>query len=55
MRLLNPVLAVAALCLATAGCAVVGGIFKGGLIIGIIIAVIVIVLLMKLFGGRGAA
>jgi uncharacterized membrane protein len=55
MRLLNPLLAVAALCLATAGCAVAGGIFKGGFIIGIIIAVVVIVLLMRLFGGRGRA
>jgi hypothetical protein len=40
--------------LATAGCAVVGGIFKGGFIIGLIVAIIVIGLLVKMFGGRGA-
>jgi hypothetical protein len=42
------------LALTTAGCAIAGGIFKGGFIIGLIIAVIVIGLLMKMFGGRGA-
>lgn len=35
-----------------AGCDLIGGIFKGGLILGIIIAVIVIALLMKVFGRR---
>jgi hypothetical protein len=34
-------------------CDLIGGIFKGGLIIGIIIAVILIAIVMKLFGGRG--
>ena len=34
-------------------CDLIGGIFKGGLILGIIIAVIIIAIVMKLFGGRG--
>jgi hypothetical protein len=34
------------------GCAVVGGIFKGGVAVGIFIAVIVAILLFALFGRR---
>ena len=36
-----------------AACGLIGGIFKGGLIIGIIVAVIIVMLVLKLFGGRG--
>jgi hypothetical protein len=41
------------LALATAGCEVVGGIFKAGVWVGIIIAVVVVVGLLMLFRGRG--
>jgi hypothetical protein len=34
------------------GCAVVGGIFKGGVVVGILITVVVVILLFKLFGRR---
>ncbi len=34
------------------GCAVVGGIFKGGVVVGIVIAVVVVILLFLLFGRR---
>lgn len=43
------------LCVATAGCGLAAGIFKGGFIIGLIIAIVVIGLLVKLFSGRGGA
>lgn len=46
-------LILAALSLALGGCGVIGGIFKGGFIIGLIVAIIVIGILVKLFGGRG--
>jgi hypothetical protein len=46
--LLFPLLAVA-----FSGCAVVGGIFKGGMAVGIFIAVVVIILVFVLFGRRG--
>jgi hypothetical protein len=35
------------------GCAVAGGIFKGGMAVGIFIAVVVIILVFVLFGRRG--
>jgi hypothetical protein len=34
------------------GCAVVGGIFKGGVVVGIVITVLVVILLFMLFGRR---
>ena len=37
---------------AMAGCTVVGGIFKAGMVVGIFIVVIVVVLLFLLFGRR---
>ena len=54
MRFLKMLLVVAMVSMLTAGCALAGGIFKGGFIIGIIIAVIVLGLIFKMFGGRGA-
>jgi hypothetical protein len=41
------------LAVAFSGCAVVGGIFKGGVAVGIFIAVVVIILVFVLFGRRG--
>ena len=41
------------LALTTAGCEVVGGIFKAGVWVGVIIAVIVVGGLLMLFRGRG--
>ena len=37
---------------ALSGCAVVGGIFKTGVAVGIFVAVVIIVLLLVLFGRR---
>jgi hypothetical protein len=41
------------LALASAGCEVVGGIFKAGVWVGVIVAVIVVGGLLMLFRGRG--
>lgn len=38
--------------IALSGCAVVGGIFKSGVAVGIFVAVVIIVLLLALFGRR---
>ena len=37
---------------ALSGCAVVGGIFKSGVAVGIFVAVVIIVVLLMLFGRR---
>jgi hypothetical protein len=41
------------LAVATAGCEVVGGIFKAGVWVGVILAIIVVGGLLMLFRGRG--
>ena len=38
--------------IALSGCAVVGGIFKSGVAVGIFVAVVIVVLLLALFGRR---
>ena len=45
--------AILLLAAATAGCQVVGGIFKAGFWVGAIIAIIVVVGVLMLFRGRG--
>ena len=47
------ILLVLLLALALSGCAVAGGIFKGGMAVGIFVAVVVIILVFVLFGRRG--
>ena len=51
-RALTRILPVLLLAMAASGCAVVGGIFKAGVAVGVVIVVVIVILLFVLFGRR---